>query len=164
MKLLDDKGKLFGRINILDFIALIVVLFFVFVLYLNFSKQSLSSLGTVEEPVTGKIVVSIVMEPGYYDVIKPGAQISEDKRYFDMEVTDVVVQPYMIATVDDQGKVMTFEDPTQQEAIVTIEGEFIKKGAAYKLGKQEIRQGIKLYVESELFKYSGTVIDFEVNK
>lgn len=164
MKALDPKGKLFGRINILDFIALLVVAFFAFVMFLNLSNQSLSSIGTIEETVQGKIVVSVVLEPGYFEVIKPGMQISEDKRFMDMFVTDVVVKPFKVTTVDAAGKTYEQVDPTQQEAIITLEGKFIKKGTSYKLGKQEVRHGIKLFVEGELFNYQSVVIGLEVKK
>ncbi len=164
MKAVDEKGKVFGRINILDLIALVVVAFFAFVLFLNLSHQSLNSIGTIEETVQGKIITSVVMEPGYFNVIKPGMKISEDKRFMDLFVTDVVVRPFKITTVDASGKTFEQTDPTQMEAIITLEGKFIKKGAAYKLGKQEVRQGIKLFVEGELFNYQSVVIGLEVKK
>lgn len=164
MKALDPKGKLFGRINILDFIALLVVAFFAFVLFLNLSNQSLSSLGTIEETIEGKVVASVVMEPGYFDVIKPGMQISEDKRFLDLFVTDVVVKPFLVTTVDAAGKIYQVEDPTQMEAIITLEGKFLKKGTSYKIGKQEVRQGIKFFVEGELFNYQSVVVGLEVKK
>lgn len=164
MKAVDENGRLFGRINILDFIAILVVLFFAFVLFLNLSNQSLSSLGTIEESVEAKIVVSVVMEPGYFNVIQPSMKISEDKRFLDLFVTNVEVKPFTLTTVDDEGNTFVHEDPTQSEALITLEGKIIKKGAAYKVGKQEVRQGIKLFVEGELFNYSGVVVGFEVKK
>lgn len=164
MKAIDAQGKLFGRINILDFIAILVVLFFAFVLFLNLSKQSLSSLGTIEEATEGTLVFSVVMEPGYYEAIEPGMQLAEDKRFLDMFVTVVEEKPVMVATVADDGTITQQIDPTRSELIVTVEGKFTKKGASYKLGKQEIRQGIKAFLTGEFFDYQAIIVGLEVKQ
>lgn len=162
MKIIDDKGKLFGKLNILDFMGICLILFLVFLSFLKITDNSISSITLSEVNVPAEMKLSIICDKGYFEVLKVGDKIAEDKRYLTGEVKKIEFQDVYKTNVDANGTAVKSVDPTLQEAIVTIETTLVKKGPVYKLGKQEVRHGIMVFLESSLYKYSTKVVDLKV--
>lgn len=162
MKLVDDKGRLFGKLNLLDILGILLLVSLLFLSFLKITDNSIASITSAEENVKVELTLSIVMDKGYFDVLKVGDRITEDKRALTGEVTNIEFRDVYATSTDIDGKAVDSIDPTKQEAVVTIETELLKRGALYKLGKQEARQGLMLFLESDLYKYSTKIVDFKV--
>lgn len=166
MKIIDDKGKLFGKLNILDLMGICLILFLVFLSFLKITDNSISSITLSEIEVPAVMKLSIIYDKGYFEVLKVGDKIAEDKRYLgegdECKVTKIEFQDVYKTNVDANGNAVKSVDPTLQEAIVTVETTLVKKGPVYKLGKQEVRHGIMVFLESSLYKYSTKVVDLQV--
>ncbi len=164
MKIIDDKGKLFGKLNILDLMGICLILFLVFLSFLKITDNSISSITLSEIEVPAEMKLSIICDKGYFEVLKVGDKIAEDKRYLgdECKVTKIEFQDVYKTNVDANGKAVKSIDPTLQEAIVTVETTLVKKGPVYKLGKQEVRHGIMVFLESSSYKYSTKVVDLQV--
>lgn len=162
MKLVDDKGRLFGKLNLLDILGILLLVFLLFLSFLKITDKSIASITSAEEKVKVELTLSIVMDKGFFDVLKEGNQITEDKRDLVGKVTKVEIRDVYATNTDINGKAVDSIDPTKEEAIVTIETELLKRGALYKLGKQEVRQGLMFFLESDFYKYSTKIVDFKV--
>lgn len=162
MKLVDDKGRLFGKMNLLDILGILLLAFLLFLSFLKITDKSIASITSTEENVKVELTLSIVMDKGYFDVLEVGDKITEDKRELTGSVTNIEIRDVYATNTDINGKAVDSIDPTKQEALVTIETELLKRGALYKLGKQEARQGLMLFLESDLYKYSTKIVDFKV--
>ncbi|WP_461811873.1 DUF4330 domain-containing protein [Faecalimonas sp.] len=113
MKVIDEKGKIFGKINIIDMaIILIVIALFVGVGYKLFFQKSN---GVSEQPTKKeKVEVSFVVKgctPEIKDSIKKGDKLIVNNKLSDAEVTEVEVSNSKTTTVDEKGKLSVAENP-----------------------------------------------------
>ncbi|MDO8524882.1 MAG: DUF4330 domain-containing protein, partial [Candidatus Omnitrophota bacterium] len=70
MKIIDAKGRLFGRINIIDFTVILLLISFVSALYIGY-KFSLKHSETAIRPLSIQVRFLEVM-PELINVVKPG--------------------------------------------------------------------------------------------
>ncbi len=146
MKVIDEKGKVFGKINIIDMaIILLVVALFAGVGYkLFFQKNN----GVSEQPTKKeKVEVSFLVKgctPEIKDSIKKGDKLIVNNQLSDAEVTAVEVSNSKTTTVDEKGNLSVAENPLVvdlkinvnilgdvSEAGVTFNDEMIKVNADF---------------------------------
>jgi len=162
LKLIDKKGRIFGKINILDFIAIIVMVALMLLIFMKVFNKQLSDLTAQKEMVTVQVKTEVVGDKGYFDVIKVGDKLGEGKKYLDGSVIDVELLPVEVANLDEEGNTVVSEDPLQQKAVVTFEATVPYEDYCYKLGSQELRQGKTIFLESDLYKYKAQIISIKV--
>lgn len=158
MKLIDKEGRMFGKINILDFIAIILVLFLIFLSFLKIMNKELSDLSVKDEIVDVEVEAYIVIEKGYLDVIKVGDQLGETKHYLESTIEEVEILPVEVTNLDKNGNVVVSTDPLMEKAIVKFKATTPYKNYSYKFGKQELRQGKIIFVESDLYRYKAQIV------
>lgn len=161
MKIIDEKGRIFGKINVLDFIAMAFVLLLVVLASFKVFNTDLSDLSAKDEMVKVQVETSIIMDKGYFEVVKVGDKLGETKHYLDAVVTDVKILPVEINTQDEEGNLITLEDPTVEKAIITFEGTLPYSNSSYQFGKQELRQGKIIFLESDLYRYRAQIINLK---
>lgn len=148
--ILDKKGKLFGKISIVDIIIVIIVIAAVAGLYYKFGKSGTVTLLTK----TDKIQMSFYHEdvPNYIvEKIKVG-DIAKDRvqNVVFGKVTDVKVGPDIYFNPSASGETVASSKPGYSSITVTVEGQGIYNptgptfgGVEYYIGKQvELRVGI----------------------
>lgn len=162
MKLIDKEGRIFGKINILDFIAIVLALFLLLLAVLKVFNAQLSNLTAESELVTIEVKVSAVMDKGYFDVVKVGDRLGEVKQYIDATVTDVEILPVEETHLDEDGNTVVSTNPLQEKAIVTFEATLPYENYKYKFGSQELRQGKTINLESDLYRYEAQIISIKV--
>lgn len=102
------------------------------------------------------------MNKGYFDVVEVGDRLTESQDYLDGVVKNIEIHPVEMIKEDQDGNIIRAEDPTVEEAIITIEGKASYSNKTYHFGKQEIRQGKKMFIESDLFRYRVDIVNFKV--
>ena len=163
MKLVDKNGRVFGKINILDFIAILVMVALVALIFVKVFNKPLSNLASQqEEQVKVQVKVQVVGNKGYFDVVQVGDKLAEGKKYLDGSVTEVELLPVEVSNLDQEGNTVISEDPLQQKAVVTFEATVAYEDNCYKLGSQELRQGKTVFLESDLYKYKVQIISIKV--
>ncbi len=75
MKIIDKEGRLFGKINILDFIAIAIVLLLIVLSLLKILNKDLSDLSVKDEMYTVEVKTSVIMDKGIFDVVKVGRHL-----------------------------------------------------------------------------------------
>jgi len=162
LKIIDKEGRLFGKINILDFIAIAIVLLLIVLSLLKILNKDLSDLSVKDEMYTVEVKTSVIMDKGYFDVVKVGDTLGEMKHYLDATIKDIEILPVETLETDENGNRIKTIDPFTEKAIITFEAKVPYKNNSYKFGKQELRQGKLIFIESDLYRYKVQIINLKV--
>ncbi|WP_454940878.1 DUF4330 domain-containing protein [Evtepia sp.] len=163
MSVIDKKGRIFGKLNIIDLIAILLI---VAVLALIGYKLLGSDEGLAG---SGQSVVYTVevkgVEPEVYDFIQDNlpSQLTASNEMLDAYVTaaeGTLIEEDIYSLEAGSGtsgeKIIRAEAGTY-DVVFTIEGT-VKDNLSSKLGTQEIRVGKSHIVKTTLFELEGGVI------
>ena len=149
----SKRGRLFDWLVLLVAVAVVLGITY---------RVTGGALGIGVEPkeevrVSITLLVS-VREAAMLDAIRVGDRLSEGKTDLDATVTAVRrVQATEMVVVDDDGTVLA--TPERAEARVTIEAGAVRDGTMLSFGGQQVGVGRRVFLESLLYKISGTVLD-----
>ncbi|MDO5028673.1 MAG: DUF4330 domain-containing protein [Bacillota bacterium] len=159
MTIIDKKGKLFGLINIIDLLVLVIV-----VGLLAFGAKRMGS-GSVSQSETKEALVTYEISEIRQlsvDQIKPGDPLYHyDKGTYIGTIENVDVEPYR-EKVDYNGRWVEAEVPKKFVATVTVKANIEETDQYYLVGGEQTRVGIQFRLKNKNFAAFGTVIDVEV--
>ncbi len=159
MKIIDDKGKLFGLINIIDFlVAVLVVLVIAGVAYKIRTPAATGEVKLVEVQVMVPCV-----RPELIGVISVGDPMVAGNSYTNVKVKSVEIKPALLVNSDSKGKRVMVTDPYLKDVYVTVEGTTTLSSATITLGGQEIRVGKDYYVKSLDYEFKGIIFDVKIS-
>ncbi|HHX93319.1 MAG TPA: DUF4330 domain-containing protein [Clostridiales bacterium] len=160
MKLIDEKGKLFGLVNVVD---LIVVLAIVAVA----GAIAVKVLGTrVTDAISEKVdcyaeVAIIGAAPRIYEEVMRqdlvGERLVSGNEYLSATIEDVWLEDYVEQAKTDDGRIVDAKDPTKKTIVVLIRTTVAKDTPSPKIGSQELRSGRTYIVKTQTFESSGTI-------
>ena len=164
MSVIDKKGKLFGKLNIIDLIVIILIVAVVALLgYKLTSNQGSTGLSGSGQHVVYTVEVKGV-EPEVYEYIQdalPG-QLMAASEELDGQVTKVEAKPsdaelYEIEDKPGVGTVLHHIEAGTYDLLFTIEAN-VKDSLTSELGTQEVRVGKSHIVKTTTFELVGGVI------
>lgn len=159
--MIDEKGRLFGKINIIDLaVVLVIVLLAGGILY-----REKGSSAVVAQPRT--VVMKVVCLGVYPDAatqIKPGDQLVASGNLVPVYVKDVKIRRALNGTPNAEGQIILAEHPFRKDVLLTLEGKTMAVSPAeIVLGGQRVRAGIEDYVvKTQKFEAKATIISVEV--
>jgi len=156
MKLIDEKGKLFGLVNIVDLLVLGVVLLVLGGAAYKFKGHSVGESADKTVKVT---VLAPAIRPEMLTNVKVGDKMASGSSFTSVVVKDVKIRPAYMITTDSAGKRVEATDPYLKDLIVTVEGKTAISGATINLGGQEIRRGKDFYIKSLDYEFKGMIMD-----
>ncbi|PKM49135.1 MAG: hypothetical protein CVV02_17465 [Firmicutes bacterium HGW-Firmicutes-7] len=163
MKLIDNKGKLFGKLHILDIVVVLIFVAVVLGAINKFSGGNLISFDGGTKEVNAEIwVETIEYRPMYLESLKVGDIIAEDKKYLDGKIVEVEIIDYMVSGINNEGSGVVGPHPFYKKAKVKIEAIIDYKEPIYSFGKQEIREGAGIFLTTETSNLSVLVTDFKI--
>ena len=159
---LDDRGHLFGKVNVVDLVVLLLILALVGFAYARFSGG-----GTAEEPY--RLVVSVErVRQATVDELEAAVEVGEDvyteTGAYLGKVKDRTVSPVPLdATVlpaSPTGEVegATVDSGVFFDVILTIEGEAVRSSNGYSIGGTPLRTGKVLTLVGGGFEVRSTVL------
>lgn len=151
MKLIDEKGRLFGKINLID---LLVVLLIVAVLAAVVWKLGGNKAAAAVSGSNKKAVYTVEMEDVPADIAafadtQIGKSLVNDSKVIAAVITDVRTETYD----DALGHVRLY---------VTVEADASFTGNVYKVGAQEVRVGYEYILKTSEFELTGLICALEV--
>lgn len=161
--MIDEKGKIFGIINIIDLIVVVVLVLIVGgVAYKTFSSKSLSSESNVKE-VTVQVRARLKAEEAA-KALKPGDKLVAKNTYVNgvIDSVDYTDGDYVVQTAE--GGLMLQKHPIWKDVYVTVKGRTDVGGPIIVLGGQEIRIGREYWVKTQQVEMLGEVIDIEIKE
>ncbi len=143
MKIVNEKGKLFGVINVIDLVILLCIALVAVAAVYKFAAPAASDVIAPKSDMTVTMRVRGAMDYLEEEVLKlqAGERLIMGSDYVDAEVISVESVPYLSAATSDEGKFITAEDPQKSDLLIKIHSKQSKNDAILKIGNQEIRIG-----------------------
>lgn len=143
MKIVNEKGKLFGVINVIDLVILLCIALVAVAAVYKFAAPAASDVIAPKSDMTVTMRVRGAMDYLEEEVLKlqPGERLIMGSDYVDAEVISVESMPYLAAATSDEGEFITAEDPQKSDLLIKIHSKQSKTDPILKIGTQEIRIG-----------------------
>lgn len=160
MKIVDEKGKLFGLVNIVDLLVLVAIL-----LVIGGAAYKFKARGSGGEGATRTVSVTVLapaLRPEMLTGIKAGDKMVSGTSFTDVVIKDVKIRPAFMVTTDSAGRRVEATDPYLKDLIVTVEGNTVISGGTINLGGQEIRRNKDYYIKSLDYEFKGMILDVAI--
>lgn len=159
MKIVNEKGKLFGLINIID---LMVVLILALIVVGGASRLKTKPI-IVNEDSKALITfeVSDVRMATVENIIVGDPIYHYDKGGFIGNITDVKVEPYK-EPVESNGQWVNAEIPEKYVATFTVDADVRDNPDVIIAGNEQTRIGVQFRVKNKRIAFFGTVMKIEV--
>lgn len=157
MKLVDQKGRLFGLVNIVDLCVALAVLLAVGAIGVKLFADPIK-----EAVAPNSEMTTVFRIRGASDFLQAelernpleGKQMVAGNAFLDAVVTEVSFLPYETQVTTADGTIVSSLDPVKRDVQITVVSEISKGTATPKIGNQEVRAG-----RTFTFK----TLDFEMN-
>lgn len=161
MKVINQKGKLFGLINIVDLIVLVLII------AAGISVFKLKG-DTAANPLAGnnEITYTVKVEGVQPEVLADienhlPSQLMAAGKLLDGEVVSVESSPAVLTTSDEDGNVLQSVDNSKKDLVFTINATMPADSVSMELGTQEIRTGKSHIVKTKYFELTGTILSVD---
>ncbi len=160
MKIINEKGKLFGLINVADFIVLAALVAIVGAIGIQLLGTKVTD--AVAEKVDCYVEVAIIgAAPRLYEEAErqdlAGKNLVSGNEYLSATVEDVWLEDYVVQAFTSDGRVVDATDPTKKTIIVLMKTTVAKDTPSPKIGSQELRSGKTFIIKTQTFESSGTI-------
>lgn len=175
MAIIDSKGRLFGKISLLDIGAALVILLVVGGIFLlpGSSGTALVQTNTNTKPIEVDVIVRglTVGDPqGLVKSLADGKKtniIIRNQPYGTVDVLNVKQLPRTVAVPQPDGSVKPFNDPRPElnytiDMIVTLGGnaQILSDGPV--LGNNKIKVGTPMELEGQTYRFNAPVIGVRI--
>lgn len=165
MKVIDEKGKFFGKINIIDLlIALVLILVVAAVGWKLFGNKITAAV----DGITGKpqmqyevLCTRVDTAAAEYALTQVGTQLMASGDMLNGYITDCKVEPYYQTMVDAEGNSVQVEDPTLRNVRFTFEADVVHAANAISIGSQELRVGKSHIVKTVTLEINGFITNMK---
>ena len=160
MKIINEKGKLLGVINVVDLLVLLAVIAVVIgVGYKLFAPQIADATAT-QVPMTVTVRVRgatpfLVEEVQRNSQV--GKQIVSGNSYTNAVITDMQIEDYVQQVTTADGRIANALDPSKKDLVFTIETTVPEGTASPTIGTQEVRAGRTFIVKTNNFETTGNI-------
>ncbi len=176
MAILDSKGRLFGKINLLDLGAALVTLLVIFVILSTIlSSLGLAQVGEKIVPIEVDLVVRglNVRDPEqlFNNGLKKGGKtdvIIRNQPYGQIQIKSVQQLPRTVNVFQPDGTVKELPDPKTNnfstDMLLTLEGKAKSTESGLVLGSSKVKIGMPFELEGFNYNFNATVIDIRFDK
>ena len=156
-----EKGKLFGLLNIVDIIVILLVVGAV---------VGVAAKTSVLRKMVVKSTVSYVRTQVFVDDILPVSAAAPKVGHVVRElssgdelgvVKDVKVEDHVEKASDAQGNWHMNPVPGRKTVILTLEGDLTAYNHQFRVGTMNVKVGSKITISSDLYQFEGVIIGVE---
>lgn len=163
MKLLDEKKRLFGLVNPVDLVAILVVLALVAALA---NVLFGASLGESAAPAEGGDTIEMVASMLLSDIDQIQYELGEDvSRAGGLGVMGTLVslesEPYVREVYDAEGNPVLVESPTTQRVTMVIRGTGHFTDSTVTMGSEKVRQNMTFDLQLPHFQTPVRVLSVQ---
>ena len=164
MKFIDEKGRLFGFINPVDLIVIVLILSIIGGVGYRFLSSRLNKDGNIlsgdkEAYVT---LYANLQTPEVADAIKIGDKLVANNQYTDAEVVDVKVEPAAYVSPNSEGKAVKSEHPLWKDITITVKDKVNPSNVILKVGDQEVRVGYSFIFKTQTVEANTKIRNIEL--
>ena len=164
MKLINEKGKLFGVINLIDLVVVLLILFLAAAVGDKVLSPKIAASPTAQSEVTAIIKLSLKSE-SVANSIQNGQQLVFGTNFINNAyITDVKFNAADYTSSDAQGLVHYEKHPSLKDIYVTIKAKINTNAPIYKVGSQELCVGKKFTLKTQTIEIDGSVESLTTDK
>jgi hypothetical protein len=160
MKIINEKGKLFGLVNIVDLVVALVIIAAIAAIATSLLGSKVTDAVSEKADCYGEVVI-IGCDPRIYNEVLrqdlEGQKLVSGNEYLNATVEYVWIEDYVVQTQDSEGVIHDAKDPTKKNIIIVVKTQVAPDTASPKIGSQELRAGRTLIVKTQKFESSGTI-------
>ncbi|MEO0458797.1 MAG: DUF4330 domain-containing protein [Cyanobacteria bacterium P01_A01_bin.114] len=170
MAILDSKGRLFGKVSVLDIgAALLILAVVVGIFFFPGTSGSVAQVGGTTQPIEVDLIARglTVLNPEQFlaDMKAEGKTsiIIRNQPYGEVEVKDVQSLPRSTAVPQPDGTVASFPDPRPElgytaDMLITLGGEAQITPNGPVLGNNKIKVGTPIELEGLLYNFKASAV------
>lgn len=161
MKIIDDKGRLFGKVNLLDLFVIIFVVAIIAIIISKFTSNPESYSKSSDDNVKDMhvLIKAQGVPEGFYDSLQVGDKLLAQNAYTGGEIYNIVsVSPAEYTGVDDKGQVVISEHPYLKDVVVELVTKQNIDSPVLKVNGQEVRTGLKIFFKTQKVESPATVL------
>lgn len=152
MKLLDDKGKLFGIVNVVDLVVVLIIVGLIGGIGYRLVSKKVNAGG--ENPVANKeeiyvTLYSSLVLPEVGEGLKVGDKLVANNKFTNAEIVDIKVEPANYVNPDAEGKPVLSKHPLWKDVTVVIKDTVNPSNVILKAGEQEVRVGYSFILKTQ---------------
>ncbi len=161
-KILDERGRLFGVINIVDVIVIILAVVLICGIYIKFGRNDRTSASSGLETVTYELEIKAVRN-GISDNLRPGDKIYDQDNGVELgTIKDVEVSEAKRSEALADGTYAEGAVQDRYDVVLTIEGQCqILNGRYYVNRSDEISVNGEKKTYTKYCEFTGTIVDIE---
>ncbi len=160
MKIINEKGKLFGIINPVDLIILLAIIAVVAAFGIKTLKEPVQAV-VVEKP---DMYVTLRVRGAMPSLIEACKAIEKDSRLVagnsyvnDATVQSVAIEDYIYTGETAEGVSVLCNDPMKKDILIVVKSKASPNDPVIKMGNQEIRTGRGFIFKTNLVEVNTTI-------
>lgn len=167
MKIVNEKGKLFGIINVVDLLILIAILAVGGAILWQLFGAQVNDAVSPQVDCTAEVVIigtapRLVDEIVRQDLV--GERLVSGNEYVNASVTDVWLEDYVMQAIRSDGVIVDSTDPSKKDVVIKIKTTVPEGTPSPKIGSQELRAGKTFILKTQTFECSGTIRYVEIGE
>lgn len=160
MKIIDQRGRIFGKLNVFDLLVLLVLLALVFFASNKYIGKSTTS-AVATKDLTFKLFIHNVRE-----ITTETIQVGDKVSHFETnelmgEIMEKEIMPALTQVVTWDGAIVNAEIPEKFDMLLTVKGEGIVTDREIILASKPIRLGSQVKVRTNRYEVQATVFGIE---
>jgi len=160
MKLVDEKGKLFGLINVIDLAVILMVLAVGAGVVVKLVLPRFDNVVDRTKDVYVTVICRQRPESAAQELAENiGAALVARNDFSNGKIYSVEIVPASAVGTNADGIAVESEHPYLKDIIVVIKGRADPTAAVFTLGAQEMRIGYTIYVKTQRVEITGTIDD-----
>ena len=175
MKILDSQGRLFGKISVLDFGAVLIILMVLVGIFVfpGTNKNSVAQVGNVMTQSVEVDAIALGLKGRYPEkLLKEGEKtqlIIRNQPYGEVDLKSVDFLTRKVAVPQPDGTVKALPDPREKElfsrnVLLTLEGKGRVTDDGPILGNIKVKIGMTIELEGRDYNFNASVIDVRVQE
>jgi hypothetical protein len=175
MAILDSKGRLFGKVSLLDLGAGLILLMVVAGLFLlpGGTGSSVAQIGAANKPVEMDVIVrglTVSNPKAFVEAIQQQGKtniIIRNQPAGEVQILGVKSLPRSVAVPQPDGSVKPMPDPRPEleytvDMIITLKGEAQVLADGAVLGGSKIKVGTPLELEGQTYRFNAPIVGVRI--
>ncbi|WP_317367185.1 DUF4330 domain-containing protein [uncultured Tyzzerella sp.] len=164
-KIVDEKGKLFGIVNVVDLLVAIVIIGVIAIVGIRLTSSSRNAEG--QSPLDGKKEIYVTLYgnsivPEAIDTLKPGDKLVANNVFTDAEIVSIDMEPAAYITTNYEGEAILAQHPIWKDITVVIKDTVNASSPILKAGNQEVRVNYNFILKTQQFEANCKVRNIEI--
>ena len=153
MKLMDEKGRLFGKVNVVDLIVLVIIIAIIGAVAYRLTSSKVNMGGgnplNTEDKYCYVTVISQLVVPEVAEGLKVGDKLVANSEFTDAEIVSIKSEPAAFVGTNSEGEAVLGEHPLWQDVTVVVKEKIDPTTVILKVGNQEVRVGYSFILKTQ---------------